>query len=123
EHGGTVTERRRYRMHRSVERASAAGRKTKKVHGYACQGCGFDFEAVYGAVGREYIEAHHLTPLAELPEDTPVSLNPKTDFAVLCANCRRMMHRRDGPRSIDELQALARVSAMRQFLVDLRNRR
>ncbi len=89
---------------------------------YACEGGGFDFEAVYGAVGRGYIEAHHLTPLAESPEDTPVSLNPKTDFAVLCANCHRMMNRRDGPQSIDELRALAQVGAMRRFLVDLRNR-
>ncbi len=116
------TERRRYRLHRSVERNSSAGRKAKKVHGYVCQGCGFDFEAVYGPAGREFIEAHHLTPLSELPEDTPVPLDPKEDFAVLCANCHRMMHRKDGPRTLAEIRTLARVGAVQAFHNRLRDR-
>ncbi len=85
------------------------------VFAYVCQSCGFDFETVYGPAGREYIEAHHLTPLAELPEDTPVPLDPKEDFAVLCANCHRMMHRKDGPRTLAELKALARGGMVHTF--------
>ncbi len=84
-------------------------RKAKKVHGYVCQVCGFDFEAVYGPIGHRYTEAHHLTPLSELPEDTPVALDPREDFAVLCANCHRMMHRKDGPKNLADIRALARV--------------
>ena len=120
EGGGTITERRKYRFHRSIERSPSASRKAKRFHGYVCQGCEFDFETVYGEVGREFIEAHHLTPLSELPDDQPVDLDPRTDFAVLCANCHRMMHRKDGPRTIAELQALARVAQVRRFLAKLR---
>ncbi len=113
EQRGTVTERRRYRFHRSIERNRSASRRAKQVHGYICQGCGFDFEAVYGEVGREYIEAHHLTPLSELPDDQPVNLDPQRDFAVLCANCHRMVHRKNGPRTIGELRNLSGVKVLR----------
>jgi len=89
----SIIERRRYRLHRKIDRNSRAAEAAKKVHGYECQACGFDFEAAYGVLGRGYIEAHHLTPIAELPEDHPVSQDPETDFAVLCANCHRMIHR------------------------------
>ena len=121
EHTETITERRRYRLHRSVERDSSAGRKAKKVHGYICQSCGFDFEAAYGEIGRGYIEAHHLTPLAELPEDTSVNLDPREDFAVLCANCHRIMHRKEGPRTLAEIRSLARVATIRAFHDGLRS--
>ena len=93
--------------------ARSASRRAKQVHGYICQGCGFDFEAVYGEVGREYIEAHHLTPLSELPDDQPVNLDPQKDFAVLCANCHRMVHRKNGPRTIEDLRNLFGVRALR----------
>jgi 5-methylcytosine-specific restriction protein A len=102
----TIIERRRYRLHRKIDRNSRAGEAAKRVHGYKCQTCGFDFETVYGPLGERYIEAHHLTPLAQLPEDEPVPQDPDTDFAVLCANCHRMIHRKGAPETVDELRAL-----------------
>ena len=102
----TIIERRRYRLHRKIDRDSKASNAAKKIHGHICQGCGFDFELVYGPVGKNYIEAHHLTPLSELPEDVPVPQDPLTDFAVLCANCHRMMHRTNGPKSVKDLHEL-----------------
>jgi 5-methylcytosine-specific restriction protein A len=112
--GETIVERRRYRQHRKIERDSTAAKKAKRVHGYVCQCCSFDFEAIYGAAGANYIEAHHLVPLADLPEDVPVTQDPKTDFAVLCANCHRMIHRKDAPKTVAGLRALARVG----YLID-----
>jgi len=109
-----VPERRRYRMHRSIERNPSAGRQAKKIHGYICQACGFDFEAVYGELGEKYIEAHHLTPLAELPEDELVHLDPKTDFAVLCANCHRMIHRKTAPRTLGEFRESPKLRKFRE---------
>ena len=106
----TVIERRKYRQHRKLERNPKAARLAKKAHGYICQCCGFDFAAIFGPAGAEYIEAHHLLPLSQLPDDVPVSQDPKTDFAVLCANCHRMIHRKDAPKSVGELQKLALVS-------------
>jgi 5-methylcytosine-specific restriction protein A len=83
---------RRYRFHRKIERNRSLAAQAKKLLGATCQVCKFDFGSVYGALGDGYIEAHHLTPLAELPADTRVQLNPGTDFAVLCANRHRMVH-------------------------------
>lgn len=45
----------------------------KRVHGFTCQCCGFNFEQAYGVLGREYIEAHHLVPLSALDGHEPVS--------------------------------------------------
>ena len=113
--GATIEERRRYRQHRKIERAANAAKLAKRAHGHVCQGCSIDFSVVYGAAGKDYIEAHHLTPLSELPEDVPVSLDPVRDFAVLCANCHRMVHRKQGPRTVADLQSIPGVQEMRRL--------
>jgi 5-methylcytosine-specific restriction protein A len=115
----SVAERGRHRLHRALDRNTSASRQAKRVLGYVCQGCGFDFEAVYGPAGRHAIEAHHLTPPAELSEDEPVGLDPRRDFAVLCANCHRIMHRKGGPATVAELRLLGRLdqfeAALKEF--------
>ncbi|MBX2861122.1 MAG: DUF3578 domain-containing protein [Vampirovibrio sp.] len=97
-----ISEQRRYILHKKIERNPHIALRVKKVHGYVCQACKFDFTAFYGELGKEYIEAHHLQPLAELPENKPVSMNLKEDFAVLCANCHRMLHRTNAPKRFSE---------------------
>lgn len=82
----------RFRMHKRIERNAGLAKAVKKHHGYSCQVCNTNFEAIYGAIGKEYIEAHHLKPLASL-KGKKVAMDPATDFAVLCANCHRMIHR------------------------------
>jgi 5-methylcytosine-specific restriction protein A len=110
--GDSVDERRRYRQHRSIERNPSTSRKVKKALGYVCQGCSFDFEKVYGEIGHQYIEAHHLIQLGNLPPNTVVPMNVKTDFAVLCANCHRMMHRKNGPATLADLKAVHKLPAL-----------
>lgn len=39
-----------------------------KIHGTRCMACGFDFEKVYGERGKDYIEVHHVVPLADRAE-------------------------------------------------------
>jgi len=41
--------------------------------------------AVNGAIGKDFIEAHHLRPIASLEEGVAVSYDVAADFAVLCA--------------------------------------
>ena len=49
-------------------------------------------------------EVDHMKPLAELKGEQHET-NPKTDLAVLCANCHRMIHRRkDITLTLDELR-------------------
>lgn len=82
----------RFRIHKRIERNAALVKKVKKRKGYTCEACGTNFEKVYGPVGSGYIEAHHLKPLASL-KGTKVAMDPEVDFAVLCSNCHRMVHR------------------------------
>jgi len=53
-------------------------------------GCGFDFEIVYGELGRDYAQVHHLNPLGDRTTPSQTKLN---DLAVVCANCHAMIHR------------------------------
>jgi hypothetical protein len=83
--------------------------RAAKVHyGLCCMACGFDFEAVYGMLGRGYIECHHLDPLSERPEaDWSEKLTTCIEqVVVLCANCHRMAHRKRPALSIEELRGL-----------------
>lgn len=82
----------RFRMHKRMERNGKIVKQVKKLKGCRCQVCGADFEHLYGAIGAGYIEAHHLRPLASL-KGLKVALDPASDFAVLCSNCHRMVHR------------------------------
>jgi predicted HNH restriction endonuclease len=86
------------------ERDPSLRRDAIEIHGIVCQGCGFDFEATYGILGRGYIEVHHSMPLAAFGVR---KTDPASDLAVLCANCHRMVHRqRDVCLSLDELKAI-----------------
>jgi 5-methylcytosine-specific restriction protein A len=121
--GAPIEEKRRYVSHRKIERNPKAAKEAKRVHGTTCQGCDFDFAAIYGTFGAGYIEAHHLVPLSSITEGETVTLDPKTDFAVLCANCHRMMHRKGGPTTVAELKAIKGVGGLRELLAAGRNPR
>jgi hypothetical protein len=94
----------RYVEHLKRERNQGLAEEAKRVHGYVCQVCRFDFERFYGPAGAGYIEAHHIVPFHTLPDDAEVTLSPKDDFAVVCANCHRMLHRDPYP-TVAELRA------------------
>jgi 5-methylcytosine-specific restriction protein A len=83
------------RRHRARERNK--GLRKKKIDAVlrrggtlACEACGFDFEEVYGERGAGYVECHHVVPLHEAGEGK----TKLSDLALICANCRRMIHRR-----------------------------
>ena len=78
---------------RRFERNPKLRRAAIKYHGLVCQVCGFDFQKKYGKLGECYIEVHHSQPLAG-GKGKPVKTDPKTDMAVVCANCHRMLHHR-----------------------------
>jgi 5-methylcytosine-specific restriction endonuclease McrA len=75
----------------------------KSNSGYRCEVCGFIFEEKYGAIGREYIVAHHLNPVA-----LGVAKTTLDDIALLCANCHSMVHTEKTPISIDKLRRLVK---------------
>jgi 5-methylcytosine-specific restriction protein A len=93
-------------LHKQRERdPKLAKRKKDKVlkdtGRLACEVCSFDFAEVYGELGFGFAECHHLIPLSELDMEKTVRLS---DLAIVCANCHRMLHRRDEVLSILELK-------------------
>lgn len=72
------------------------------LHGLDCMACGFNFERAYGSLGRGFIEIHHVVPLAEAGKS---ATDPARDLIVLCANCHRIVHRKQGLcLSLDEIR-------------------
>jgi len=98
--GSLLEDLRKFRQHKRIERNARLAKEAKRILGYNCTLCGFNFEKMYGEIGHHYIEAHHLTPISEL-KGKQVLLNPKKDFTVLCANCHRMIHRCDAPHDVE----------------------
>ncbi|HYH54148.1 MAG TPA: DUF3578 domain-containing protein [Solirubrobacterales bacterium] len=90
-------ESRRYRWHLRAEgRNSRLAQLAKAIQGYRCEVCGRDFVEELGPVGKRCVDAHHLTPFSDLNE-RPVALDPASDFAIVCANCHRLIHSETPP--------------------------
>lgn len=102
----SIEEIRRYKAHRKIDRQSGVSKKVKSHHGTTCMVCGFNFYEVYGEVGKGFIEAHHKVPLSNLAEGSSQRYDLVEDFAVLCSNCHRMIHRMDDPSDVDFLKKL-----------------
>jgi len=96
----SITEVRKYAYHRKIERNRTAAHHAKKFHGTRCQACDLDFGERYGKIGQGLIEAHHLRPIATLEGGVPVKYDLAADFAVLCSNCHRMIHRFSDPSDL-----------------------
>ena len=104
-YGKGVEDLRKWKQHRRLERNRKLAEQAKKIHGYRCQICHFDFQKVYGAIGKGFIEAHHLRSLSENIGKI-LELDPKKDFAVLCSNCHRMIHRTKDPGDLSGFRIL-----------------
>lgn len=81
------------------ERNPAARAACIAHHGCRCVVCGFDFEAVYGELGKGFIHVHHVVPLGTIKEDYDV--NPVTDMVPVCPNCHAMIHHRSSSAPLD----------------------
>lgn len=93
---------RKFRFHKRIERNKQLSNKVKKIQGYTCKACAMNFREMYGEIGEDFIEAHHLTPLSKI-EKEKVLLDVRKDFIVLCSNCHSMIHRLKDPSNIDLL--------------------
>lgn len=102
---------RKYRKHLKIERSSklrADARdywrsRLKKLH---CLACGFSFEKRYGKWGSEFVEMHHVVPLALIRK---AHENNVRNLVPLCANCHRMVHLQ--PKAPLSMGVLARMLA------------
>ena len=81
-------------------------------YGYNCVVCGFDFSAVYGALGNDYIHVHHVVPLSEIGKSYVI--DPVADLRPVCPNCHAMLHRKTPALQIVELQRLLQSGGLAQ---------
>ena len=83
------------KLHKYRERdpkiIATAKDKARKENRFHCEVCLFNFENQYPNVGNGFIECHHKKPIAEGGiRETKIG-----DLAIVCANCHRMLHRKD----------------------------
>ena len=100
-----VEENKQKRLHEKFDRRGNSSLKVKKRKGYICEACGLLMTKKYGILGKEFIEAHHLKSFASLSEGK-ILLSIDKDFAVLCPNCHRMIHRLPDPSDLEMLKRI-----------------
>ena len=94
------------RIHKIKERKPGLVKRKKEAvlrqtGALICEVCGFDFESVYGEIGKGFAECHHIIPLSKLQSEQKVRLQ---DLAIVCSNCHRMLHSTKQMLSIEELR-------------------
>ena len=85
------------------QRNRNARQKCLEASNYTCYVCGFNFEKVYGEIGKGFIEVHHKTPLSEYDEEHEI---PQSELCALCSNCHSMVHRNKKALDVDELKRI-----------------
>lgn len=75
-------------------------------YGSVCHVCDLDFVSQYGDVMAGFIHVHHLKLLATVGVNYQV--DPERDLRPVCPNCHAVIHRREPPYSINEVQQLIR---------------
>ena len=86
----------------AYERNAEARKKCIEHYGYKCAVCAFDFEKIYGDIGKEYIHVHHVIPLAEIKQEYEV--DPIKDLIPVCPNCHAMIHKAQPALTVKQLK-------------------
>ncbi len=73
-----------------------------------CIVCEFDFEKVYGELGKGFIHVHHLKQISEIGIEYQV--DPIEDLRPVCPNCHSMLHKTNPPLKIEELKEIIKAS-------------
>lgn len=102
-----------YIKHKSFERNSKIVTRKKEVAEKSgllnCEICGFDFYKIYGVIGKDFIECHHIIPVSEYGSNTKTTLE---NLALVCSNCHRMLHRTRPWLSPVELKRVLRKNSI-----------
>jgi len=101
-----------YKYHNIRERNRTVINEKKRSFKYKhddklfCEICEFCYER-YGEIGNDFIEVHHLLPLAEAKKETTTSVD---DLICVCSNCHRMIHRLKPMKyNLDDLKAVIKL--------------
>ncbi len=86
----------------AYERNPEARKACIERYGLKCNVCCFDFEKVYGEIGKGFIHVHHLVPISHYGDEQEI--NPIEDLRPVCPNCHAMLHKKNPPYEIAELK-------------------
>lgn len=90
------------------ERNPIARKKCIEYHGLNCKVCDFNFKEYYGTVGESYIHVHHLFEISKIGKE--YEIDPIDHLRPVCPNCHAMLHKKNPPYTIAELQELIKRS-------------
>lgn len=102
-------------IHKEKERNSSFMKQCKELYAQRdkylhCEICNFSFYKMYGEIGLNFIEGHHIYPIAELTEETKMK---PTDIIMICSNCHKMIHRKYPCLTKDNLREIIANSLYR----------
>lgn len=86
------------------ERDPRARKACLEHYGYICIVCKFNFEKIYGEIGKEYIHVHHEKELSMIDES--YEIDPIEDMKPVCPNCHAMIHRKRPAYTIEEISKI-----------------
>jgi 5-methylcytosine-specific restriction enzyme A len=84
-------------------------------YGPTCSVCDFNFEKVYGDIGKNFIHIHHLTQVAKVGKQYLV--DPIKDLRPVCPNCHAMIHKKKEAIAIEELKQLLRQRSTNHHII------
>jgi len=85
-----------------IKRSPAARQACLEKQGYTCKICGFNFFTLYGEIGKNFIEVHHLESLAG--REDYADTDPEKDLMPVCSNCHSMLHKKRPAYTPDEIR-------------------
>jgi 5-methylcytosine-specific restriction enzyme A len=77
-------------------------------HGIKCKICELSFSEQYSPIGEGFIHVHHLKPLSALQGS--YIIDPVNDLIPVCPNCHSMIHKKDPPYTLEEIQNIFKNS-------------
>ncbi|MCY7895644.1 DUF3427 domain-containing protein [Bacillus spizizenii] len=84
------------------ERNPMARKKCLEHYGFSCVICGFDFEKVFGELGKGFIHVHHIIELNQIGKE--YEIDPINDLRPVCPNCHAMLHKKKPSFTVEELK-------------------
>ena len=86
----------------AYERNQDARKKCIQHYGYICQVCEFNFEKIYGEIGKDFIHVHHIVDISTIGKNYKV--DPIKDLIPVCPNCHAMLHKKVPAFSVEDIK-------------------
>lgn len=86
------------------ERNPFARKKCLEYYGFSCIICDFNFEKIYGSIGKDFIHVHHLEQVSTVGKT--YFADPIKDLRPVCPNCHSIIHKQKKAFTLDEMKRL-----------------